>query len=90
MCIHATYKYDRQHASCEALSAVSSYTDAFVSGFDLDPNKHIRHFSYNMLVVVYIVHVISYRRHAIDRMTSVSRYPEHVLAIDIDVSRNSA
>ena len=44
VCIHATYQYNTQHAGCEALSAVSSYTDAFVSGFDLDPNEHIRHF----------------------------------------------
>ena len=34
VCIHATYKYDTRHAGCEALSAVSSYTDAFVSGFN--------------------------------------------------------
>ena len=33
-----------QHAGCEVLSAVSSHTDAFVSGYDLDPNEHIRHF----------------------------------------------
>ena len=44
VCIHATYQYNTQHAGCEALSAVSSHTDAFVSGFDLDPNEHIRHF----------------------------------------------
>ena len=44
VCIHATYLYNTQHAGCEALSAVSLYIDAFVSGFDLDPNEHIRHF----------------------------------------------
>ena len=43
VCIHANYQYDTQHAGCEALSAVSLYTDVFVSGFDLDPNEHIRH-----------------------------------------------
>ena len=42
--IHVTHQYDTQHAGCEALSAVSSYTDAFISVFDLDPNEHIRHF----------------------------------------------
>ena len=31
-CIHATYQYNTQHAGCMALSAVSSYTGAFVSG----------------------------------------------------------
>ena len=31
VCIHATYQYNTQHAGCEALSAVSLYTDAFVS-----------------------------------------------------------
>ena len=55
VCIHATYKYNTQHAGCEALSAVSSYTDAFVSGFGLDPNDHVRHFSSdNLLLVVYV------------------------------------
>ena len=43
VCIHATYQYITQHAGCEALSAVSSYTDACVSGFDLDPNENISH-----------------------------------------------
>ena len=37
--------------------------------------------SYNLLVV-YIIRVISYYR-----MISVSRYPEHILDIDIDISR---
>ena len=37
-CIHATYQYNTQRAGCEALSAVSLRNDAFVSGFDLDPN----------------------------------------------------
>ena len=41
--IHATYQYNAQHAGCEELSAVSLYTDAFVSGVDLDPNEHTRH-----------------------------------------------
>ena len=40
VCIHPTYQYNTQHAGCESLSAVSLYTDAFVSGFDLDPNEH--------------------------------------------------
>ena len=40
---------------------------------------------YNLLVVY--IHVISYRYHAIHRMISVSRYPEHILDIDIDISR---
>ena len=44
VCIHATYQYNTQHAGCEALSAVTSYLDAFVSGFDLEPSEHIRHF----------------------------------------------
>ena len=44
VCIHATYQYTTQHAGCEALSAVSPHTGAFVSGFDLDPNEHIHHF----------------------------------------------
>ena len=44
VCIHATYHYNSQHPGCEALSAVSLYTDTFVSGFDLDLHKHIRHF----------------------------------------------
>ena len=38
----ATYQYDSQLAGCEALSAVSLYTDA-VSGLDLDPNEPTRH-----------------------------------------------
>ena len=33
VCIHTIYKYNTQHAGCDALSAVSLYTDAFVSGF---------------------------------------------------------
>ena len=44
--------------------------------------------SYNLvIIVVYIVHVVSYRYHPIYRMISVSRYPEHILDIDIDISR---
>ena len=40
--INATYQYNTQHAGCETLSAVSSCTDPFVSGLDLDPNEHAR------------------------------------------------
>ena len=43
VCINQTYQYSAKHAGCEALSAVSLYTDAFVSGLDLDPNEHTRH-----------------------------------------------
>ena len=43
VCIHATCQCSTQHAGCEALSAVSLYTYAFVSGLDLDPNEHTRH-----------------------------------------------
>ena len=32
VCTHGTYQNNTQHAGCEALSAVSLYTDAFVSG----------------------------------------------------------
>ena len=34
VCIHAIYQYHTQRAGCEALSAVSLYTDAFVSGLE--------------------------------------------------------
>ena len=57
VCMHATYQqYNTQHAGCEALSAVSSYADALVAGFDLDPNEHIQYVvsSYNLFVVVYL------------------------------------
>ena len=43
VCIHATYQYNTQHAGCEALSAVSLYADAVVSGLDLNPNERTRH-----------------------------------------------
>ena len=43
VCIHATYQYNTQHAGFEALSADSLYTDAFVSGLDIDPNEHTRY-----------------------------------------------
>ena len=42
VCIHGTYQYNTQHEGCDALSAVSFYTDAFVSGLDLDPNEDTR------------------------------------------------
>ena len=37
--IHATYQYNAQRAGCEALSAVSLYTDALLSGLDLDSDE---------------------------------------------------
>ena len=42
---------------------------------------------YDLLIVVYIVHVISFRYHAIYRMISVSRHPEHIPKISHDISR---
>ena len=55
VCILCNLPAYTQRAGCEALSAVSSYTDAFVSGFGLDPNDHVRHFSSdNLLLVVYV------------------------------------
>ena len=41
VCIHATYQHHTHQSGCEALSAVNTYADAFVSGFDLGPNEHI-------------------------------------------------
>ena len=49
VCIYATYQYSTKHAGCEALSAVSVYTDAFVSGLDLDPNEHTSY-----LLIIYL------------------------------------
>ena len=40
VCIHATQQYNTQHAGCEALSAVSVYSDAIISGLELDPDEH--------------------------------------------------
>ena len=40
VCIHASHQSNTQHAGCD--SVVSSYTDAFVLGFDLNPNEHIQ------------------------------------------------
>ena len=86
--IHATYEYNTQHAGCEELSALSSYTDGFVSGFDLDPIEYKRYFFlYSTCCGAHVIHVMSYRYHAIYRMTSVSRCPEHILDVDIDISR---
>ena len=106
VCIYTTYQYITQHAGCEALSAVSLYTDAFVSGLDLDPNEHAHVTTSNNLLVVYI-----YMYYRIDishdigieisRICSrywyrdipnmfwilISRYPEYVLNIDIEISR---
>ena len=59
--------------STQALSAVSSYTDAFVSGFDLDPNEHIRHFSLKSTCGVYI-HVTSSHDIRIKISRTYSRY----------------
>ena len=43
VCIYSTYQNSTKHASCEALSAVSFYTDTFVSGLDIDQNEYTRH-----------------------------------------------
>ena len=37
-----------------ALSAVTLYADAFVSGFDMDPHEHTRIHADTRLLVVYI------------------------------------
>ena len=44
-----------QRAGCEALSAVSLYTYAFVSGLDLDPNEHNSY-----LVIIDLNHIAWY------------------------------
>ena len=43
VCILCNLPAYTQRAGCEALSAVSLYTDAFVSGLDLDPTEHTCH-----------------------------------------------
>ena len=54
VCIHATYQYYTQHAGCEALSAVSSYTDAFISGLSLSTRTTTHVIPCDNLLVVYI------------------------------------
>ena len=78
VCFHATYQYNTQHAGCEALSAVSSYTDAFVSGFDVDPNEHIRHF---------FLHYICSGVYNTCHVVSISCDISH--DIGVEISRNS-
>ena len=87
VCIHATYQYNMQHAGCEPLSAVSLYTDAFVSGSDLDPNEHV--ILSDNLLAAYI-----HMKYHIDIIRYIARYryrnniyPESILDVDIDTSR---
>ena len=74
VCIHATYQYHTQHAGCDSLSAVSLYTDAFVPDLDLDPNEHT-----SCLLIIYLWSIVTCS------IVSISRYPEHILDIDIDI-----
>ena len=73
-CIHATYQHNTQHAGCEALSAVSSHTDVFVSGFDLDPNEHIR-----FLLIIYLLWCTYNTCHIVSISCDIS----HVFGIEI-------
>ena len=56
--IHATYQYNAPRAGCEALSAVSLYTDAFLPGLDLDPDEHTH--LYDILLDIYRMVSIRY------------------------------
>ena len=69
VCIYATYQYSTKHAGCEALSAVSVYTDAFVSGLDLDPNEHTSY-----LLIIYLCILINMYRINIMRYITWYRY----------------
>ena len=54
VCIYATYQHCTKHAGCEALYAVSLYTDGFVSRLDLDPNEHTHIVPFDNLPFVHI------------------------------------
>ena len=67
VCIHATYAV----AGCEALYAVSLYTDALVSGLDLDPNERTSYF------------LIIYLRCVLTCIISISFDTSHYVGIEI-------
>ena len=72
VCIHATYQYNTQHAGCEALSAVSLYTDAYLVCLRLRSRPERTHvipydtlldihrmisIRYYMSIQIYLIHV---------------------------------
>ena len=64
--------YDTQNTRVyAALSAVTWYTEAIISSFDLDPNDHTRHAFRNTTRRVYL-HGLSYRYQAIYSMISLN------------------
>lgn len=69
-------------------SAITLYTDDFVSGFNLDLNKHTRNTSRYTTCGVYL-HILSHRYSAIllYRTIPLERYPTNIIDIDIDKPR---
>lgn len=71
-----------------ALSAVNLYTDAFVSGFGMDPYEYTRHTCWYTSTCGVYLRELPYRYRAIYRMTTTSRHLKNIVDIDIDIYPN--